>query len=112
MAERSFDLCEVQNEVPEEHLQTLLDTLPPFTLQLFHQFQAIVRLFEGKEEGKWNEKGKKRQKSGEALVLPAKVAKKQTVLTKIKPASSLQPLPRKLESNAELYATLGLLAKK
>lgn len=111
MAESSFDLCEVQNEVPEEHLQTLLDTLPPFRLELFGKFEGIVRLFEGKEEGKWNEKRKKREKGEETLVFPAKVAKKQTIQTKIKPASSLQLLPRKLESSAELYATLGLLAK-
>lgn len=112
MAESSFDLCEVRNEVPEEYLQTLLDTLPPFQMGLFGKFEGIRRLFGGKEEGKCGGKGKKRRKGGEKLVFPEKVAKKQTILTSTKPVSSLLSFPRKLESSAELYATLGLLAKK
>ena len=108
MAESTLELGPIQNEVPEEHLQTLLDTLPPFQLQLFGSFQGVLRLFGAGTErqlaGKVQEKGPKRRRSSTKLVSPTKVAKKQEAL--------LKSPPRKLQSSAELYATLGLLAKQ
>lgn len=97
MAESTLELGPIQNEVPEEHLQTLLDTLPPFQLRQFAQFQAVLRLFEAREAGKHN--GKKRKRSSEKPASPAKWAKKQA-------------LPRSLQCSAQLFATLGLLAKQ
>lgn len=83
LAEAGLELCEVVNEVPEEHLQTLLDTLSPFRLELFAEFQVIAKVFGGRENGtkkeeavKQHEKTKKRQRSvAAAPTVPVKLPK-------------------------------------
>jgi hypothetical protein len=126
LTEAGLEVCEVVNEVPDEHLQTLLDTLPVFRLEWFAGFPVIGRLFGGRENGgkkeeavKKYEKGKKRPRGGVAAQAPpVKLPKLETAPTPAAapvpsdtPAPSTTPTPGPTErrpktSHSTLYDLL------
>lgn len=108
LAEAGLEVCEVLNEVPEEHLQTLLDTLPPFRLDLFAGLPAIARLFGARENGPKKEEAAKQQgktKKRQRSIVAAPAAPVKLPKLEIPPASP--PTERRAKgSHAGLYDLL------
>lgn len=123
LTEVGFEVRDVPNEVPEEHLQQMLNTLPPFRLEGFPGFSTLWRLYGGRENiGKKEEavkpleKGKKRARAATAQAPPVKLPKLETApaaapITAASPVPSTTPPPGPTErrpktSHSALYDLL------